>query len=131
LNVAWYGAGEGPDREGTVRRGLFRLAGQNFAAMDSAHAHAFSFNEAISFMVPCDTQEEIDRFWHALSADPRAEQCGWLKDRYGLSWQIVPRMMTEMMARGSPDQIGRVTRTFLQMKKFDIAALKRAYEGRD
>ena len=97
--------------------------------MDSAREHKFSFNEAISFMVPCDTQREIDYFWERLSADPKAEQCGWLKDRYGLSWQIIPTIMNEML--GGKDEVGtaRVTKTFLKMKKFDIDALKRAYKG--
>ena len=125
-----YGAGEIPEIERTVKFGAFSLAGQNFVVMDSARAHAFAFNEAISFMVRCEDQQEVDRFWAALSADPRAEQCGWLKDRYGLSWQIVPRAMDEMMQRGSPEQMARVTQAFLKMKKFDIATLQRAYDGK-
>ena len=104
------------------------LEGQWFAAMDSAREHEFAFNEAISFLIPYETQEEIDYYWGKLSADPKAEQCGWLKDKYGLSWQVWPTAMGEMMAKGTPEQIARVTRAFLQMKKFDIAALKRAYE---
>ena len=128
-DVMRYGRGEDPEKEGTVKYALFRLAGQNFAAMDSARAHGFGFNEAISFAVSCENQDEIDRYWERLSADPRAEQCGWLKDKYGLSWQIVPAMMGEMMSKGSPEQIARVTRAFLPMKKFNIAALMRAYEG--
>jgi predicted 3-demethylubiquinone-9 3-methyltransferase (glyoxalase superfamily) len=105
------------------------LENQWFAAMDSAHEHKFKFNEAISFMVYCDTQAEIDEYWEKLSAVPEAEQCGWLKDRYGVSWQIVPTAMDEMMSQGTSDQMGRVTEAFLKMKKFDIAELKRAYEG--
>ena len=97
--------------------------------MDSAYEHNFAFNEAISFLVSCDTQAEIDRYWKALSAVPEAEQCGWLKDKYGLSWQIVPTLMNEMMSKGSGEQIARVTEAFLKMKKFDIESLKRAYEG--
>ncbi len=97
--------------------------------MESAHEHTFGFNEAISFMVYCDTQEEIDDYWQKLSAVPEAEQCGWLKDKFGFSWQIVPTVMDEMMAKGSKEQIGRVTEAFLQMKKFDIESLKRAYSG--
>jgi predicted 3-demethylubiquinone-9 3-methyltransferase (glyoxalase superfamily) len=98
--------------------------------MDSAHSHDFAFNEAISFMVNCRTQEEIDYSWERLSAVPQAEQCGWLKDQYGLSWQVVPTAMGDMMAHGTRDQIARVTEVFLKMKKFDLAALQRAYEGR-
>jgi predicted 3-demethylubiquinone-9 3-methyltransferase (glyoxalase superfamily) len=80
-------------------------------------------------MVYCDTQAEIDHYWDSLSADPTAEQCGWLKDRFGLSWQIVPTAMDAMMADPDPVKIARVTEAFLQMKKFDLAALQRAYEG--
>jgi predicted 3-demethylubiquinone-9 3-methyltransferase (glyoxalase superfamily) len=127
--LARYGGGEEPDRQGTVKYAAFALQGQEFGAMDSAYAHNFSFNEAISFMVPCNRQEEIDYYWEKLSADPKAEQCGWLKDRYGLSWQIVPTLMNEMMGSKNPEKIARVTRAFLKMKKFDIAALERAYDG--
>lgn len=127
--VLRYGRGEEPDKEGTVRYASFELLGQAFAAMDSAQAHAFGFNEAISLMVSCDTQEEIDYYWDRLSHAPEAEQCGWLKDRYGLSWQIVPAGMDEMMRRGREDQIARVTQAFLKMKKLDLAALRQAYEG--
>ena len=127
--LARYGKGEDPDKEGTVRQAHFSLLGQEFAAMDSAWAHEFAFNEAISFMVPCDNQEEIDYFWGKLSADPKAEQCGWLKDKYGLSWQIVPAALGELMGGGDRERTGRVTQAFLKMKKFDIAALKRAAAG--
>ena len=124
-----YGIDEPPDAEGTVKHATFRLAGQEFAAMDSALAHGFTFNEAISFIVSCDSQEEIDHYWSSLSAVPEAEQCGWLKDRYGLSWQVAPSSMDEMLRTGTKEQIDRVTEAFLQMKKFDIAALEKAYEG--
>jgi len=129
-HLARYGAGEIPETEGTVKYGAFTLAGQTLVVMDSARAHPFAFNEAISFMVHCADQQEVDRLWAALSADPRAEQCGWLKDRYGLSWQIVPNMMDEMMQRGSPEQMARVTQAFLKMKKFDIAKLQSAFDGK-
>ena len=107
----------------------FMLAGQWFAAMDSAREHKFKFNEAISFMVNCDTQEEIDYYWEKLSAVTEAEQCGWLKDKFGLSWQIVPTELGEMMRNGTPEQIARVTQAFLKMKKFDLAELRKAYRG--
>ncbi len=97
--------------------------------MDSARVHGFTFNEAISFVVHCDTQEEVDHYWDRLSAHPEAEQCGWLKDKYGLSWQIVPNAMNEMLDDKDRQKLARVTEAFLKMKKFDIAALKRAYEG--
>ena len=96
--------------------------------MDSAREHKFAFNEAISFIVPCDTQGEIDHYWGKLSSDPKAEQCGWLKDKYGLSWQIVPAVMNEMMKDKDEKKLARVTDAFLKMKKFDIAKLKEAYE---
>ena len=91
----------------------------------------FKFNEGISFMVHCDTQEEIDYYWERLSAggDPEAQQCGWLKDKFGLSWQVVPTEMDEMMRDGTREQISRVTQAFLKMKKFNLAELRKAYEG--
>jgi predicted 3-demethylubiquinone-9 3-methyltransferase (glyoxalase superfamily) len=121
--------GAEPNRPDMVKHADFWLAGQEFAAMDSALEDGFYFNEAISFMVYCDGQEEIDHFWGKLSARPEAEQCGWLKDRYGLSWQILPRAMDEMMGTGSPEQLARVTAAFLAMKKFELAALERAFRG--
>jgi predicted 3-demethylubiquinone-9 3-methyltransferase (glyoxalase superfamily) len=129
-DVLRYGKGEEPDKEGTVKHVAFALEGQEFAAMDSARSHDFTFNEAISFMVHCDTQREIDHYWGKLSAVPEAEQCGWLKDKYGLSWQIVPTAMDEMLKDKDRKRTARVTEAFLKMKKFDIAKLKEAYEGR-
>ena len=123
-----YRAGEEPDAEGSIRYAAFTLDGMQFAAMDSARAHDFAFNEAISLLVPCDTQEQIDHYW-ALSAVPEAEQCGWLKDRFGLSWQIAPSAMQRMLRDGNEQQIARVTRAFLGMGKFDLAALEDAYAG--
>jgi predicted 3-demethylubiquinone-9 3-methyltransferase (glyoxalase superfamily) len=120
----------GGKQEGTVEFGDFMVENGWFAAMDSAHAHGFSFNEAVSFMVNCDGQGEIDYYWGKLSADPKAEQCGWLKDKFGVSWQIVPTRMGEMMMKGTPEQMARVTQAFLPMKKFDLAALEKALEGK-
>ncbi len=128
--IARYPAGMEPDKEGTVMFTDFKLEGQWFAAMDSARTHDFSFSEAISFIVNCDTQEEIDYYWDKLSFVPESEQCGWLKDRYGVSWQITPTIMNEMMESGDQEKIEKVTQAFLQMKKFDIAKLKEAYEGK-
>jgi predicted 3-demethylubiquinone-9 3-methyltransferase (glyoxalase superfamily) len=124
-----YGKHEEPDEEGTIKYASFLLDGQQFAAMDSARGHDFDFNEAISFLVSCETQEEIDHYWDSLSAVPQAEQCGWLKDKYGLSWQVVPSAMDEMLRTGTKEQIARVTEAFLKMKKFDLAELRRAYKG--
>ncbi len=127
--VARHSSGQEPDKEGTIMFADFVLLGQWFAAMDSAREHNFTFNEAISFIVYYDTQKEIDYYWNKLSAVPEAEQCGWLNDKYGLSWQIVPAAMDEMMRSGTKEQISRVTEAFLKMKKFDIALLKKAYKG--
>ncbi|MEJ2208013.1 MAG: VOC family protein [Anaerolineae bacterium] len=128
--IARYPAGMEPDQEGMIMFTDFQLEGQWFAAMDSALEHSFDFNEAISFMVHCENQEEIDSYWEKLSAVPEAEQCGWLKDRYGLSWQIVPAAMDKMMRDRDPERLERVTQAFLKMKKFDLAALQRAYDGK-
>jgi predicted 3-demethylubiquinone-9 3-methyltransferase (glyoxalase superfamily) len=127
--IARYPNGMEPDKEGTIMFADFRLENQWFSAMDSAHKHKFNFNEAISFMVYCDTQEEIDYYWDGLSAVPEAELCGWLKDQYGVSWQIVPSEMDEMMSKGTPEQLERLTKAFLKMKKFDLVELQNAYKG--
>jgi predicted 3-demethylubiquinone-9 3-methyltransferase (glyoxalase superfamily) len=126
-DILRYGRGEEPDKEGTIKHAAFTLLGQDFAAMDSGRAHNFTFNEAISLMVHCDSQEEIDYYWGRFSADPRAEQCGWLKDKYGLSWQIVPTIIDEMLNDKDEKKLAQVTEAFLKMKKFDIAKLKEAY----
>lgn len=128
-DIARYEPGEEPNKPGTVKYAGFTLEGEKFAAMDSALGHDFSFNEAISLLVKCDNQEEIDHYWEKLSAVPEAEQCGWLKDKYGVSWQIAPKAMDEMMAKGDSGQIARVTQAFLKMKKFDLAELEKAYKG--
>jgi len=129
-SILRWGKNEEPEKVGTLKYVHFTLAGQEFGAMDSAHEHNFAFNEAISFMVYCETQEEIDYYWDKLSAVPEAEQCGWLKDKYGVSWQIVPTALDEMMQKGTQEQIARVTEAFLPMKKLVIAELQKAYEGR-
>lgn len=128
--IVRYTTEQAPDKEGTVMFSDFKLLGQWFAAMDSARMHDFGFNEAISLIVNCEGQKEIDYHWGKLSAVPEAEQCGWLKDKYGVSWQIVPKEMNEMMSKGTREQIDRVTQAFLPMKKLDIAKLKQAYEGK-
>jgi predicted 3-demethylubiquinone-9 3-methyltransferase (glyoxalase superfamily) len=98
-------------------------------AMDSGLDHAFTFNEAISFYVNCETQEEVDYFWHALSAHPEAEQCGWLKDKYGVSWQIIPIALGDLINDPDPEKSRRVTEAMLQMKKIEIEKLKQAHEA--
>ena len=107
----------------------FNLSGNPFMAISAGPL--FKFNEAISFIINCDTQEEIDFYWSKLSAVPEAEQCGWCKDKYGVSWQVVPTAMNEMMNQNDKEVTARVTKAFLQMKKFDIAKLKEAAEGTD
>ncbi len=123
------GVTEGPMKGmgGKVLTGIFELAGQRFMALDGGPL--FKFTEAVSFQVECDTQDEIDRYWEKLSAVPEAEQCGWCKDKFGLSWQIVPKALGDMMADPDPAKVARVTDAFMKMKKFDIAALEAAYQG--
>jgi predicted 3-demethylubiquinone-9 3-methyltransferase (glyoxalase superfamily) len=128
-DILRYDRGEEPDVEGTIKHASFTLEGQEFAGMDSAREHNFTFNEAISLMVHCETQDEIDYYWERLSVDPKAEQCGWLKDKYNLSWQVVPNVMDEMMSDQDEKKIARVTEAFLNMKKLNIETLKKAYRG--
>ncbi|MBT1686927.1 VOC family protein [Dawidia soli] len=128
-DIMRYGNDKAPDPEGTVAYASFNLAGQEFGAMDSAHEHHFNFNEAVSLMVHCKDQQEIDHYWEKMSAVPEAEQCGWLKDRFGVSWQITPASMEQMMTDKDPARAARVTQAFLKMKKFDLAELERAYRG--
>ena len=111
---------------GTVEIVTIELFGQQFHLMSAGPL--FKFNEAISFVVNCENQEEIDYYWARLSADPDAEACGWLKDKFGVSWQIVPTVMYEMQKTRDKKKLARVTEAFLKMKKFDIASLQRAYE---
>jgi predicted 3-demethylubiquinone-9 3-methyltransferase (glyoxalase superfamily) len=129
--MARYPAGMEPNKEGGIMFTDFMLEGQWFAAMDgSSQMHKFDFNEAISFVVNCEDQAEVDYYWEKLSAVPEAEQCGWLKDKFGVSWQIVPIAMNDMMASGDQAKIDRVTQAFLRMKKFNIAELEAAAEGK-
>ncbi|OWA02358.1 hypothetical protein B9W68_28150 [Streptomyces sp. CS227] len=118
----------GPGEPGSVVTVTFRLAGQEFVAINGGPE--FTFTEAISLSVDCETQEEVDRYWEALTADGGEEvQCGWLKDKYGLSWQIVPRALAELLASSDREAAARATRAMLQMKKLDIQALRDAAAG--
>src|SRR5947209_11643096 len=114
---------------GSVMTVEFELNGQGFTALNGGPL--FKFNEAVSFQVLCDTQEEIDSYWAKLSegGDPKAQQCGWLKDRFGLSWQVVPRGMVEMLKDPASAGAERAVMAMLKMKKIDIAELQRAYAG--
>jgi predicted 3-demethylubiquinone-9 3-methyltransferase (glyoxalase superfamily) len=114
--------------EGSVQIVEFTLAGQPFMAINAGPLDPF--NHAISFMINCDTQEEIERLWEALSEGGSIEQCGWLKDRYGVSWQIVPTVLGEMMKDKDRTRVRRVAEAMLKMVKLDIAGLREAYEGR-
>ncbi len=105
----------------------FEILGQEFMAISAGPL--FKFNESISFVVKCKNQKEIDYYWEKLSAVPGAEQCGWLKDKYGLSWQIVPAEMGELMGTKDKGKLARITQAFLKMKKFDIAKLRKAAKG--
>lgn len=112
---------------GEVEMATMEILGQEFSMMTAGPT--FKFNESISFMIMCDTQEEIDYYWNALTQNGGQEsQCGWCKDKYGLSWQVVPNLMNTMMASGNKEKIGRVTQAFLKMKKFDIQTLKDAFD---
>lgn len=128
-DVTRYGPDQAPEEEGSVAYGAFTLAGQELVAMDSSREHNFTFNEAISLCVECGSQEEVDHYWGSLSAVPEAEQCGWLKDRFGLSWQIVPRRLGELMSDPDPEKSARVMDAMLKMKKIDISGLERAHRG--
>ncbi|KAB2864824.1 MAG: VOC family protein [Exiguobacterium chiriqhucha] len=122
-----YEATDGPELEGKLNYARFVLSGREFVAMDSAENHQFAFNEMQSLIAFCESQAEIDDYWAKLSAVPEAEQCGWLQDRYGVSWQIVPWEMEEMLTTGTKEQLARVTQAFLPMKKIDVAALRNVY----
>jgi predicted 3-demethylubiquinone-9 3-methyltransferase (glyoxalase superfamily) len=125
VQTARYGeAGPGP--KGSVMTVNFELNGQSFVALNGG-PH-FQFSEAISFVVPCESQDEIDRYWEALSKGGAPGQCGWLKDRYGLSWQIVPAAMGELMTDADPKRSAAVMAALLEMTKLDIAELRRARE---
>lgn len=114
---------------GSVMTVEFELDGQTFTALNGGPA--FKFNEAISFQINCTTQEEVDYYWEKLTAggDEKAQQCGWLKDRYGVSWQVVPTVLSEMVGDPDSKKSQRAMQAMLQMKKLDITELKRAYAG--
>ena len=128
-NIARYGEEQAPNEKETVMYADFAIENQWFAAMDSAYEHDFQFNEAVSFIINCDTQEEVDDYWEKLSAVPSAEQCGWLKDKYGVSWQIVPKVLPKLLGNPDPKKSQATMKAMLQMKKLDISALEKAYEG--
>ncbi|MBZ9686766.1 VOC family protein [Clostridium estertheticum] len=128
--ISRYGKDEAKSSKAQVNYAAFKLCGIDFSAMDNAFDVDFNFNEAFSLIVNCEDQKEIDYYWDKLSAVPGAEQCGWVKDQFGVSWQIVPSNMDEVLLNGTKDEIKRVTEAFLKMKKFDLNALDKARLGR-
>ena len=125
LSVVRYGeAGPGP--KGTVMTAKFQLEGQDFVALNGGPQ--FKFTEAISFVINCETQAEVDEYWERLSEGGAESQCGWLKDKYGLSWQVVPKILVELLQDKDAGKSQRVMKAMLQMKKIDIETLKRAAE---
>lgn len=116
-----------PGPEGSVMVASFQIEGQEFTALNGDPI--FKFTEAVSFMVNCETQGEVDYYWEKLTEGGSEVQCGWLKDKFGLSWQIVPTIFGELMKKGTPEQSNRVMQALLQMVKLDIEGLKRAYDG--
>jgi predicted 3-demethylubiquinone-9 3-methyltransferase (glyoxalase superfamily) len=127
--ISRYGEKEADAPAAKINYTYFSLCGTNFSAMDNAAIVDYTFNEAFSLLVYCDDQAEIDFYWDKLSAVPEAEQCGWLKDRFGVSWQIVPTLLDDIMQNGSWEERARATEAFLKMKKFDIEALEKARRG--
>ncbi|MFC6764325.1 VOC family protein [Natrinema soli] len=129
-DIARYGPDQAPDEEGTVMFADFTLAGQHFATMDSAQEHDFTFNESISFIVDCADQAEVDYYWDALTADGGEEgQCAWLTDKYGVSWQIVPAVLPELLRDEDAEKASRAMKAMLQMQKIDIQTLEEASIG--
>ncbi len=125
-----YKAGPGePEKEGTMSHATFQLEGQDFMAMESSKAHKFTFSEAISFIVDCKDQEEVDYYWNSLAADSNGGQCGWTKDKYGVSWQIVPGILGKLMSDPDRAKAVRVTNAMLKMKKLDIKVLEDVAKG--
>lgn len=128
LDISRY-SDTAPGQAGRVMTVQFQIEGRDFIALNGGPA--FQFNEAVSLVVDCSSQEEVDRYWNALTADGGQEsQCGWLKDKYGLSWQIVPDALRELLNGPDPEGAERAMEAMLQMRKIDISALQKAYDGR-
>jgi len=129
VGIIHYGP-EQPDRQGTVAHAQFHLAGEVFMAMDGGLDHDFSFNEGLSLLIQCKDQQEIDYFWERLLDGGVPQQCGWLKDQFGVAWQVSPTELHDMLHDPDADKVARVTKSFLRMQKFDLAELRRAFEGK-
>lgn len=115
---------------GSVMTVEFAIEGMTFVALNGGPVPGFTFSPATSFVVNCETQEEIDYLWKKLSSDPKVEQCGWCKDKFGVTWQIVPTVLNKFLSDPDQTKVERVTKAFMQMKKFDIAALQKAAQGK-
>lgn len=129
--ISRYEEGEAANTKAKVNYAAFKLCGESFSAMDNGFDVDFSFNEAFSIIVKCEDQKEIDYLWNKLSAVPDAEQCGWIKDKFGLAWQIVPKNIDEILFKGSKEELIRVTEAFMKMRKFDLEVLEKARLGID
>lgn len=128
--LAKYPAGMEPDKEGTLMFGEASLSGEWLLAMDSAHKHEFAFSEGVSLSVDCADQAEVDHFWAKLSEGGQESQCGWVKDKFGVSWQVVPRRLGELLSDLKDEKSKRALNAMLEMQKLDVAALEAAYEGK-
>ena len=128
LTMQIYGKGE-EEPEGTVRHSIFKLEGQELMAIDSARDHQFSFSNGISLYVSCENQDEVDALWERLSERGEKQECGWLKDRYGVSWQVAPKIVWKMVNDPNPGRAQRALSAVAKMKKLDIDTLNKAYEG--
>jgi predicted 3-demethylubiquinone-9 3-methyltransferase (glyoxalase superfamily) len=129
-DIMRYSAHELPDKADMIKHGAFRLEGESFAAMDSARVHEFGFNEAVSLIVECNSQNEIDYYWQGLTGGGGQEGvCGWLKDKFGVSWQVSPAILQKMLRDKNQNKVEAVTNAFLKMKKFDIKELEQAFKG--
>ncbi len=127
--ISRYGRDAAPEIEGTVQHASFWLEGQEFMAMDSNQEHNFAFNEAMSIIINCDNQAEVDYFWDKLTAGGEEQPCGWLKDKFGVSWQVVPTALIELMQGEDAAGVVRMSEKLLQMRKIDIGELQQAYAG--
>lgn len=127
--TARYPAGAAPDKEGTLMFADFYMDSTWMAAMDSAYQHGFGFNDALSLLIPCETQEEIDYYWSKLTAGGQPGQCGWLKDKFGVSWQVASVLMIDVLKNGTRQQIDSVLAAFMPMTKIDLSKLQKAYQG--
>lgn len=125
-NISRYGPGMEPDKEGSIAFADFQLANQWFAAMESARDHKFAFSPGVSFIVNCETQQEVDHFWDKLSAGGMEVQCGWLTDKYGVSWQVVPTVLSVLLQGKDREKAKRTLQAMLKMKKLDVAVLEQA-----